>query len=121
MTDSLIAKLESAAEGSRELDEAIAIAVLADFEVDRLVGMSDDDPGILTFRYPDGSRGTALRYTTSLDAALSLVPEGWEWCLTWEGGIASVDIGDPMLRMEYAAATPALAMCAAALKARSQS
>ena len=61
-------------------------------------------------------------YTTSIDAALTLVPEGWvvshaywgrdksAFCLTKEVGIYTEG--------QHAAATPALALCIAALKAR---
>ena len=61
-------------------------------------------------------------FTASLDAAMALVPEGCarhiEWC---EGHIeAAVFLPDsPNLRHGYAA-TAALALCAAALRARSK-
>jgi hypothetical protein len=61
-----------------------------------------------------------LAYTSSLDAALTLVPEGCNWSAesdgsahVWKGGDYYADIS------EYGkAATPALALCAAALRAR---
>ncbi len=102
--DDLIARLEAASEGSEELNDAI------DFE---LFGSDEARP-----------------YTTSLDAALTLVPEGW-WLRSIEGcpqqnewdamldqktipwgkaiGCANENVGSP---------TPALAVCIAALKAR---
>lgn len=52
----LIAKLEAAAEGSRELDAEI-------------VGKLWADMGVF-------ARSTLPLYTTSLDAAVALVPEG---------------------------------------------
>lgn len=62
----------------------------------------------------------ALDYTTSVDAALQLLPPG-----TWAEGtlsspsvieVHSKTVLDPLGRAE--AATPALAICAAALRAR---
>jgi hypothetical protein len=69
------------------------------------------------------------RYTVSLDAAMTLVPGiDWEWSLEWESGsllyhpdieqFARAKIGDPTLRMDAECVTPALALCAAALRAR---
>ncbi len=114
----VIAELEGAAAGSRKLDEAI--------------GKSQG--------YREGVNiGMSPRYTTSLDAALTLVPEGW--CLF---GLRQ---GDPTLSKSNPdnrcwasikphqqnddgwvigvqgspAETPALALCIAALKARSVS
>lgn len=77
----LIERLEKATEGSREMDRR-----LESFRRGRVV--SDE-----TFIYgpKDGTREIttvypvlwlcffAPRYTTSLDAALSLVPKGWSW------------------------------------------
>jgi hypothetical protein len=108
----LIEKLSAATEGSRELDDAIQ-------EVAIPLGC-----GMLVFN----GRQPPL-YTTSLDAALSLVPEGWRIedfsqyrngdfyvCLwprekdDWDDGLPQT-VGDD-------AATPALALCVASLKAR---
>ncbi len=67
-------------------------------------------------------------FTTSLDSAMSLVPEGWSVQiirtadsqygnanLYWFRGGNSI----PAKKMHGAGATPALALCAAALRARS--
>lgn len=57
--DDLIAKLESATEGSRDLDALISVAVPgADFSFD---------------------------YTASIDAALTLLPEGMKWGIESHG------------------------------------
>ena len=109
----LIAKLEAATEGSRELDFAI-----------RLV---DEEPGTKI----DGRFAELVpRYTTSLDAALTLVPAdpkgGWYWRVGHSSlyrGWAHLnryhpdncDTGD---ETSANAATPALALCMAALRAR---
>jgi hypothetical protein len=67
-------------------------------------------------------------YTRSLDAAVTLVPEGWYWRaghgVLWPGW-AHLNRKHPdhcEREDEHSAhaATPALALCAAALKARSQ-
>lgn len=73
--------------------------------------------GILLQSYKDN----ALSYTASLDAAMTLVPEG---CF-WAGG-DHPELGAAMtvtniqgsLPQAAKAATPALALCAAALRAR---
>ena len=81
-------------------------------------------------------------YTASIDAALTLVPEGWDWLVrndvnepTAFANVSRPDANNVLGRWDeerqcftgsgeghnYAdAATPALALCAAALKARAQ-
>jgi len=102
----LIAKLEAATEGSRELDDAI----------NRATGdkhLSYDPP----------------HYTTSIDAALTLVPKEFRW---WS--LSNKDNEDEFfiitLREPYAGGryrhcagahlTVALALCIVALKARDE-
>lgn len=97
----LIAKLESATEGSRELDRAIH---------SHIRGVEE----FLLSTWP--------AYTTSLDAALTLVPEGWHWNvgdvgLAWVGTHESAT---KIVRHDGDAHTPALALCIAALKARAK-
>lgn len=58
-------------------------------------------------------------YTSSIDAALQLVPEGFEWELQRQDDIAFAKLGDPLLYLEGEAKTPAIALCIAALKSRS--
>jgi len=65
-------------------------------------------------------------YTGSIDAAMSLVPERWEWQL-WHGGVVSLkpDVAfislregaDRRFEFRTDAATPALALTAASLRA----
>jgi hypothetical protein len=93
----LIKRLEEATEGSAGLDHEIADAV----------------------GFPMLARAIPY-YTTSLDAALTLVPEGAIWtisCGDGEPGFAFIDTGGRI--EEHDAATPALALCIAALRARS--
>lgn len=114
MSRDLIAKLEAASEGSRELDVAIhhgraaAHKHLPSGFTMKDLGNPHRNRGLAgsKFIYPD--RGPAPHYTTSIDAALTLVPEGWTpWDL-----IASHCTPD-----EFDAA-PALALTIAALRAR---
>lgn len=69
---------------------------------------------------PTGQKRSASlpAYTGSLDAAMTLVPEGCEWAVNWGGNsVAEVNIlPDGPLFKGYAD-TPALALCAAALRA----
>lgn len=94
--DELIARLEAAAKGSRRLDA----------EIDRIItGRTDLVAG--KHCWPP--------YTTSIDAAQTLVPEGrrWELVSEPERGAAWV-IGQG--RFTHAS-TPELALCIAALRA----
>jgi len=65
-----------------------------------------------------------LPYTASLDAAESLVPSGWSWHAVKQGrrGTGWASVTDPGQEGLPAckAATPALALCAAALRARAE-
>lgn len=56
-------------------------------------------------------------FTASLDAAMTLVPEGYDWAVFRTNGGLTVHswCGN---REDIFAATPALALCAAALRAR---
>lgn len=124
--DELIARLEAVAGPSRELDFDIACAV--DFKI-------ADDLGFREYAatYPKfAARDNFPAYTASIDAALTLVPDdmGYEigipvpptearphgrkpWAdLWWE-------IDGPR-EFLINAATPAIALCIAALKARAQ-
>lgn len=66
----LAERCEKARGPDPELDAEIASAVLTDPCEVRLEG---SPVAIQMWRYPDGSVGSALRFTASLDAALSLV------------------------------------------------
>ena len=81
MTDlaALIARLEAATEGSRELDFAIDSLINHREQAPRKPpGDNEPPPG---FGDDELSRLMDPRpnYTTSLDAALTLVPEGWKY------------------------------------------
>lgn len=130
MTDDLIARLEAATEGSRELD----------WEIAKYLGWSSYWSS-QTFYLPpgedEGSDKTCLvlpAWSRSIDAALTLVPPGWrlhrlgehvqnrgwdgkEWW--WEACFWRPGPRDPFIDNGTRAPTPALALCIAALKARS--
>jgi hypothetical protein len=76
--------------------------------------------------------GSAPAYTASLDAAMTLVPEGYYWTLSlgckagrdsefgpyWAELYSMADYRSHIDVEEIPGTTPALALCAAALKAR---
>ncbi len=117
----LIPRLRNAAEGSQELSAEIARDV---------VGLRFHQWPVwvhVRSRMHDASAlGPCPAYTTSLDDAVTLVPENWSWSvgtdfdmpgraiLTW-GGVTS---DDRPQRITITAETPALALCIAALEAR---
>ena len=120
----LITRLEQASEGNRELDMEIqrplevakhpdAVFVDEDGQVWFADVYEDGEPASWTYADPP-------HYTTSIDAALTLVPEKltnrtfMETCIPAKAGFRKN--GKAVLYFE--AATPALALCIAALKAR---
>jgi len=120
-------EIERAAEGSRELDILIGDAVdlrvdecdlsfRQSFEIcgmEQMLRMAESHQNIWREALP--------RYTTSLDAALSLVPEGWHWCACSDErpGFANVHqlVSGVGPANSAEAASPALALCAASLRA----
>ena len=102
--EKLIARLASAAAGSRELDEAIG--KLAGYEAGVDIGLSP-------------------HYTTSLDSALTLVPAGSHIAAQFDTPEAGCDTAASVV-LSYGekrlgsggSITPALALCIAALRAR---
>ena len=143
----LAARCEAATGPDRELDLAIHRAVGRAEEMNRIIDSGrrglDGEEGrawdiqrgalIYEVRNTNGvcwaNGGIPLpAYTASLDAAMTLVPEGWwlqhlghiigGWCCRVEtNGPPSCSIGVGF-RREQRIPTPALALCAAALRAR---
>ena len=114
--EELIAALERAEGPSRELELRIARDVLDSEPLGHAAGLPDD---LLLFQ-PE--YGPWPHYTASIDAALWLVPKGVGWGVkkqqngefAWcDGDIARA--GNVAVR---GGATPAIALCIAALKAR---
>lgn len=122
----LIEKLEQATGPDRALDAAITVVLDIREEWlrsdDRPLVASADDKGCPTARLGHVSAGKfgpgfeAPRYTASIDAALTLVPEGSTWDLTFDDYlIACVGSGHNTGKHDTA---PAIALCIAALKSR---
>lgn len=112
----LVERLERAGERSQELD--VAIAKVAGQPYGPLSEVMDDGKEI--WHHAE----CAAHYTTSLDAALTLVPEGWAYILYGEayGDEPCAELYKPQhppkgIQHRKRAATPALALCIAALKA----
>lgn len=93
--EALAARVEAAVHPSYVLDQDIADAV----------------------GYPPRARLPS--YTASIDAAVTLVPSGYDWCV-FADGFAGVGprVADEVPDASKCGATPALALCAAALRAR---
>ncbi len=112
----LIEKLEKVREGSPHLD------VLCAFAIGWIARPSPIGQGYLYYPSADSRNKVVPHYTTFLDAALTLVPEGAVWAVScgdaFSGFRATVmpktASGDPTAY----AATSALALCIASLKAR---
>lgn len=82
---------------------------------------NDGQPMDADYRKANLTMDDAPRYTSSIDAALTLLgDDSWEWNLAWNSGFAFAEVGDPLLYLEGEAKTPALALCIAALKARQE-
>lgn len=123
-TAELIEKLERAEAPSRELDAEIAALVHVD--ADGLDFEAFPEPsGKVTIYFPSKVKQAyaAHRYTASIDAALTLVPEGALWSVEpWDtNGVypAHVRASAWVLGAPRGyAATPAIALCIAALRVK---
>lgn len=139
MTD-LIRRLEEATEGSRELDAEIAVAA----EIDLPSPMGDAKPWLKVPTPHDNcapgtywlvqrsgmSLRTAPPFSTSIDAALTLIPEGYSlWRINqyhtpnnpaWAWGVHLRHHADPETGMVIGETDVSMpfSMCIAALKAR---
>lgn len=109
----LAERCEKASEGSRELDAAIhrllhpEVQVFGDYVIDSL-----------------GFGRAIPSFTTSLDAAMTLVPANHDWSLFFDNGAAMAGCmpasEDGCDWTDVPGATPALAICAAALRAQAE-
>jgi hypothetical protein len=117
----LIARLMDATGPDRELDALIAVAA-GETPTEAFRPCAAIDAG--TFGVGSYGLWVAPAYTSSIDAALVLVPEDWGWRVdsTNSAALAKIERG---YQLEYGVAdfsadgpTPAIALCIAALKAR---
>lgn len=128
MTAELIARLESADGPSRELDCLIAAAVDWQIECATITPANAIKAFGLDWMVESADLYNSIfnqlpRYTTSIDAAMTLVPECHFWSICMKGETTGYSAccqerGDAL--EWHDAATPALALAAAALKARHQ-
>lgn len=132
MTPGLIERLEAAGEGSRELDGAVWYAVHEPDVEHGCLHVEQTEQGpveVLTCELGSKYADCVGAYTTSLDAALALaerlgvrpyqadasIKGKWSWMVVDEARLGDLE-ANPYARAS--AATPALALCAAILKAR---
>lgn len=134
----LASRCEQLTEPDRELDAKIAVALFGGEIIWKTANWTMDPypvRRVQNLAYIGGYQNAAIpAYTASMDAAVTLLPAEqprnlrpgtWWWMLeTWPDECrASVhyENGDPAVLEESAkAATPALALCAAALRARAE-
>jgi hypothetical protein len=131
-----VESVESVEAADRELDAAIALAlgIVTERDGDCFYGHKDYSVMVLERSYYDieGSAPELPHYTTSLDAAMMLVPEGWSVGLgdlrgydpiIWRAHLRDhrpeslTKAGHSHIWREGHAATPALALVAACLRA----
>jgi len=127
MTDLVeLAKRVEALDGPcRETDTLIAVAIRFAFEDIPDVTLSADEYGadwtvLATIGGKKHTRFAAPRYTASLDAAMTLVPEGYKWGAGNRDGTGTAWAWTGVTYDASAisnAATPALVLTAAALRA----
>lgn len=121
MTGDLVALAE-------RVERATGADTVLDRDIVKLIGWADNVP----YGERDGWR-IPLPFTASLDAAMSLVPEGWGWLVSQPNAKALASgllkermpvLGEVQYGCDHlyavAAATPALALVSAALRARAQ-
>ena len=126
-------RVEAATGPDRELDCVIAVAALGFFEVPPRwegapIGYGYIDADGAEVRPGQGGDQLVRHFTTSLDAAMTLVPEGAEFLVSsCRPGLIAFARGPSAVVGFFenaeasglgSAATPALALCAAALRAQ---
>lgn len=114
----LVDELQQAAEGSRKLDTAIALIIGWRRRVEQTENTENDggpSRRVLWLVPSSNDVGKVPFFTSSIDAAFELAREispDDEVGVSWAGGINTAVLGESGY---FHAATPALALCAAAL------
>ena len=123
---SLIERLEKAEGPDRELDADIAAAVLGG-EIQWQTAMTGDALPVRKYPSKDHIRGfgrePVQRYTSSIDAALTFVPEGSQWTIeadtAWVRQLSATDVDEFQGGFFCRGGTcTAIAICIAALRAQ---
>lgn len=104
----LLERLSATTKPDRELDCRIWLTVTSGL-----------DFYVMRSRLPNFYDWSAPYYTSSLDAATLLVPQGWQWMIVTDDGAAvfkrNANNGFGVIE-DGNAATPVLSLCVAALK-----
>ena len=123
----LVARCEAATEADRQLDADISVTIYGGEIVwkQSVTGEAWPHRRYASKAHIGGfGRAPVEPVTASLDAAVTLVPEGWRWEVHWQSESRSAALVQPFGQVHWAtlrqasADTPALALCAAALRAR---
>ena len=129
----LAERIEAATGADREIDACIEVALIPWPNVGEAEqSICDEDEWSVVEREPDGrrvDRRAPWHFTASIDAAMTLVPDGWDGVLylATEYTMPCAQLETPAMRarfsMDYEAATGEavtlpLALCAAACRAR---
>ena len=111
----IIDKLERADGPCREMDKEIAVSS-GEYVTSR------HHPGMLAHKDSPNQFGYFFpAYTASIDAAMTMVPEGWTVTMGWTPEMVSwAHLESTHEIWPGNASTPALALCIASLRARSQ-
>ena len=119
MTQELIERLEKATGPDREIDCLIAVALNPAFRIEYAPGVDTLVPYVVS--PPRRGEVGVPRYTASIDAALSLVPADpvySDWTVERDDDSYQASVHAPHGDLAFSqGATPAIAMCIAALKA----
>lgn len=114
----LIEQLEAATEPSRELDAEISITIGE--MTPKQVQEWREHIDILHF--PEVDVQEPEYWTSSIDAAMTLLPEGWVWAMANNfhapGYVVGLHRKTPFAAAEGESGVPAIAICIAALKAK---
>lgn len=125
--EALAVRCEQAAGPSYTLDCEIWDAVYPGDRDERFAKLTSDGPykGRLSPHDRDGYIKPLRAFTASIDAALTLVPEGQSVRMGWCAGAGYAEVFEPGTYGDrglgtgtISAKTPALALCAAALRAK---